>query len=248
MTPPSVVNMWCGPRTVSTALMYSWRQRPDTRVFDEPFYGVYLRRHDPGHPGRAEIIAAMPADAAAAIARIRAAADEPVRFVKNIGHHLDALPQSILEEFTNALLIRDPARVVASLDATLHVDFPATITGLPQQIRVLEHELAAGRVPIVVDAHRLLADPPAVLRALCGAVGVSYDDAMLHWPAGPKPEDGVWAEHWYRSAHRSTGFGLPPNDHVVLTDSQRALVEECQPLYDRLLAHHVDAQDRRRAG
>ena len=38
-----------------------------------------------------------------------------------------------------------------------------------------------------------------------------YDDAMLSWPAGPKPEDGVWAEHWYASAHRSTGFGPPPS-------------------------------------
>ena len=115
MTALTVVSMWCGPRTVSTALMYSWRQRSDTLVFDEPFYGVYLRHTDPGHPGRSEIIAALPGDAASALASIRAGADEPVRFVKNIGHHLDALPASILDEFTNALLIRDPARIVASL-------------------------------------------------------------------------------------------------------------------------------------
>lgn len=242
MSPPTVINMWCGPRTVSTALMYSWRQRPDTLVFDEPFYGVYLRQHDPGHPGRDEIIAAMPEDVGAALAAIRAEAEapEPVRFVKNIGHHLDALPPSILDEFTNALLIRDPARVVASLDATLHAEFPATITGLPQQMTILDHELAAGRTPVVVDAHRLLADPPGVLAALCAAVGVEFDEVMLRWPAGPKPEDGVWAEHWYASAHRSTGFGPPPDGEVVLSDSQRTLVDECQPLYERLLGHHLD--------
>lgn len=239
MSPPTVVNMWCGPRTVSTALMYSWRQRRDTLVFDEPFYGVYLRQHDPGHPGRDEIIAAMPEDAEAALAAIRAEADEPVRFVKNIGHHLDALPDSILDQFINALLIRDPARVVASLDATLHADFPATITALPQQVTILGRELAAGRTPVVVDAHRLLADPPGVLAALCSAVGVPFDEAMLAWPAGPKPEDGVWAEHWYRSAHHSIGFGPPPADAVVLTDHQRTLVDECRPLYERLLAYHL---------
>ncbi|MGI8649730.1 MAG: sulfotransferase family protein, partial [Rubrobacter sp.] len=33
--------MWSGPRNVSTALMYSFRQRPDTSVVDEPFYGHY---------------------------------------------------------------------------------------------------------------------------------------------------------------------------------------------------------------
>ena len=239
MSSPTVVNMWCGPRTVSTALMYSWRQRADTLVFDEPFYGIYLREHDPGHPGRDEIIAATPEDVEAALASIRAEADEPVRFVKNIGHHLDALPASILDEFTNALLIRDPARVVASLDATLHADFPATITGLPQQVRILEHELDAGRKPVVVDAHRLLSDPEGVLAALCAAVGVEWDPAMLSWPAGPKPEDGVWADHWYASAHRSTGFGPPPSGDVELTDSQQALVDECRPLYERLLSHHL---------
>jgi hypothetical protein len=183
----------------------------------------------------------MPADVASAIAMIRTEADQPVRFVKNIGHHLDALPMSILDEFTNALLIRDPSRVVASLGATLHADFPAAITGLPQQVTILEHELAAGRVPIVVDAHRLLTDPAGLLHALCDAVGVAYDDAMLHWPAGPKPEDGVWAKHWYRSAHRSTGFGSPPTTSVALDHHQRQLVAACRPLYEQLLAHHLDA-------
>ena len=234
----TVLNLWCGPRTVSTALMYSWRQRPDTRVFDEPFYGVYLRAFDPGHPGRDEIVAAMPEDVDTIVDRIRSA-DRPVRFVKNIGHHLDALPDSILDEFTNGILVRDPARVIASLDATLHADFPATITGLPQQVRILDHELAAGRTPIVVDAGRLLADPRAVLGSLCGAVGLELDERMLSWPAGPKPEDGVWAEHWYQSAHRSTGFAAPPTGDVELTEPQQHLLQECQPLYDRLLAHHL---------
>jgi hypothetical protein len=234
----TVLNLWCGPRTVSTALMYSWRQRPDTRVFDEPFYGVYLRHTDPGHPGRDEIVAAMPDDVDTIVDRIRSA-DRPVRFLKNIGHHLDALPNWILDEFTNGLLIRDPARVIASLDATLHAAFPATITGLPQQVRILDHELAAGRIPIVVDATRLLADPPAVLTSLCGAVGLVFDERMLSWPAGPKPEDGVWAEHWYASAHRSTGFSPPPAETPTLTHPQQRLLDECRPLYDRLLAHHL---------
>jgi hypothetical protein len=64
---------------------------------------------------------------------------------------------------------------------------------------------------------------------------------MLHWPEGPKPEDGVWAKHWYRSAHRSTGFGAPPTTAVALDDHQRQLVAACRPLYEQLLAHHLDA-------
>ena len=234
-----ILNLWCGPRTVSTALMYSWRQRADTRVFDEPFYGIYLRHTDPGHPGREEIVAAMPDDVEAVVARIRGEGDEPVRFVKNIGHHLDALPHSILDEFTNAVLVRDPARVIASLDATLQARFPIAITGLPQQVRVLEHELAAGRRPIVVDAGDLLTDPRGVLGELCAAVGVGFDEAMLSWPAGPKPEDGVWAPHWYAAAHRSTGFAAPPTGEVRLSRPQQRLLAECRPLYERLARHRL---------
>ena len=86
MSAPTVVDMWCGPRSLSTALMYSWRQRDDTRVVDEPFYGVYLRHTDPGHPGRDQVQAATPADYESALASIDRPGPEPVRFVKNIGH------------------------------------------------------------------------------------------------------------------------------------------------------------------
>ena len=37
------IQLWSGPRNVSTALMYSFAQRPDTRVVDEPLYAHYLR-------------------------------------------------------------------------------------------------------------------------------------------------------------------------------------------------------------
>jgi len=36
------INCWSGPRNVSTALMYSFRQRTDTTVVDEPIYAHYL--------------------------------------------------------------------------------------------------------------------------------------------------------------------------------------------------------------
>ncbi|MGD8481270.1 MAG: sulfotransferase family protein, partial [Gammaproteobacteria bacterium] len=46
------VCMWSGPRNVSTAMMYSFAQRPDTRVLDEPLYGHYLKSSGARHPGR----------------------------------------------------------------------------------------------------------------------------------------------------------------------------------------------------
>jgi hypothetical protein len=39
--------------------MYSFAQRKDTQILDEPLYGHYLRVSGAEHPGREEIMAAM---------------------------------------------------------------------------------------------------------------------------------------------------------------------------------------------
>ena len=54
--------MWSGPRTVSTALMRAWENRPDTVVVDEPLYAFYLTATGLDHPGRDEVIASQPGD------------------------------------------------------------------------------------------------------------------------------------------------------------------------------------------
>ena len=63
MTKP--ICLWSGPRNVSTAMMYSWRERPDTTVWDEPMYGHYLVVTGIDHPGRDEILASTPRRVAA---------------------------------------------------------------------------------------------------------------------------------------------------------------------------------------
>jgi len=214
--------------------MYSWRQRRDTMVFDEPFYGVYLTQFDPGHPGRDEIIASMDIDVDLICETITRPGPESLRYIKNIGHHLDALDMSILDRFENILMIRDPRAMIASLSAKIGEAAAVEITGLPQQVRVLEHELAAGRSPTVIDSKDLLLDPPGFLSAFCDHLGVPFDPAMLSWPAGPKPEDGAWASYWYDSAHRSTEFVPFVERRVDLTPAQQPLLDECQPLVDRL--------------
>ena len=56
------VAMWSGPRNISTAMMRSWENRPDTVVVDEPFYAAYLDRTGLDHPGRDEVIASQPTE------------------------------------------------------------------------------------------------------------------------------------------------------------------------------------------
>ena len=42
MTAGIRIAMWSGPRNISTAMMRSFGNRPDTYVSDEPFYAHYL--------------------------------------------------------------------------------------------------------------------------------------------------------------------------------------------------------------
>ena len=53
--------LWSGPRNISTTLMYSFAQRKDTKVFDEPLYAFYLSQTDAKeyHPDAELIINSM---------------------------------------------------------------------------------------------------------------------------------------------------------------------------------------------
>jgi len=237
--------MWSGPRNVSTALMYSFRQRADTEVVDEPLYGHYLNASEEAeHPGREAVIEAMDCDGPRVIRRTLLkprAQSAPVRFFKNMAHHLRGLPSwSFLDDLTNALLIRDPREMLPSLAEQL--DEPALPdTGLEEQVALLDRVVEGGHAPLVLDARELLLDPEGVLRTLCERLGLDFDPAMLHWPAGPKPEDGVWAAHWYDGVHASTGFEPYDPKTTPFPERLRPLLEQCAPLYDRLREHVIEA-------
>ena len=57
--PGKTICMWSGPRNVSTAVMYSFAQRADTEVIDEPLYGYYLTRTSTEHPAEKVVVDAM---------------------------------------------------------------------------------------------------------------------------------------------------------------------------------------------
>ncbi len=159
----------------------------------------------------------------------------PVRFFKNMAHHLIGLDEGFLHQVDHVLLTRDPAEMLTSLVHQLP-DANLLDTGLPQQVRLLRLLDAAGRPPVVLDARAVLTDPEGQLRACCAALDLPFEPEMLSWPAGPKPEDGVWAPHWYASVHRSTGFSAPPPPRTEVAPALRPLLAECLPLYHELAA------------
>lgn len=223
--------------------MYSFAQRGDIRVVDEPLYGHYLRVSGAGHPGREEVIAAMNCDGDAVMRRLLQdqARNPSVRlFLKHMAHHLVALDTGFLRATRNVLLIRCPRDMLPSLVVQLP---GATLadTGLEQQWRLYSDLAAAGQSPAVIDSRELLLDPPGILAQLCPALGLSFDPAMLRWKPGPRPEDGVWARHWYHAVHASSGFS-PYRPKTDFPASLEGLLAECSPWYDKLVAHALRAR------
>ncbi len=236
------LSVWSGPRNVSTALMYAFRQRPDTRVVDEPLYGHYLEVTRAAHPGDEEVLAAMDTDAERVVREVLLGpCERPVHFFKNMAHHLEGLDRRFLGGLTNVLLTRDPAEMLPSLARQLP-DPTLRDTGLLYQTEVLDHVLAQGADPVVLDAKQLLLDPPGVLRTACDRLGIPFEEAMLRWPAGPKPEDGVWAKHWYANVHASTGFSPYTPRAGDFPERLEPLLEESVPLYERLRGFAIQAR------
>jgi hypothetical protein len=93
----------------------------------------------------------------------------------------------------------------------------------------------------VLDAKRLLLDPESVLGALCDLLGIGWDPAMLSWPAGPHPEDGIWAKYWYDNVQRSTGFAPYRPKSAEVPEHCMELLAECRVHYDELLLHAIAA-------
>jgi len=222
--------------------MYSFAQRADIRVVDEPLYGHYLRVTGARHPGRDEVMAAMNCDGDAVMRGLLAEQPQPDSrrlFVKQMAHHLVDLDQAFLRKTCNIFLIRDPQEMLPSLIRQLP-DAELADTGLKKQWQLYAELSDAGAVPVILDSRELLLDPAGVLVELCTCIGLTFSTDMLHWKAEARIEDGVWAPYWYHAVHQSTGFttykpkaGFPA--HL------EPLIAQCQPWYDKLYARAIRA-------
>lgn len=240
------IAMWSGPRNISTAMMRAFENRPDCAVVDEPFYAAYLAETGLDHPMRDEVLASQPTDWREVAKALARKAPAPLAYEKHMTHHmLPGFGVAWMDACRNAFLIRDPARVVAS-----YVKSRAEVTladiGVVRQHELFEREAdRLGKEPPVVEGADVLADPRGALSALCEALGIGFEPAMLAWPAGRRDSDGVWAPAWYAAVERSTGFGPPETaEPPELPDELRRIADQARPHYEALARFKIGGEDR----
>ncbi|MDH4386000.1 MAG: hypothetical protein QE280_11225 [Caulobacter sp.] len=237
------IAMWSGPRNISTAMMRSFENRPDTAVVDEPFYAAYLLETGLDHPMRDAVLASQPTDRSAVIRTLSGPGPSgtEVFYQKHMTHHI---PPGADIDWTahcrNAFLIRQPEPVLASY-AVKREDVTLADIGFERQAELFDRECdRLGHAPPVVEGRDVLTSPRAMLNRLCEALQISFSETMLAWPPGPRDSDGVWAPAWYDAVERSTGFAPPVSEaRPALAGHLQAIADAARPFYDRLAAHRL---------
>lgn len=234
---PRRIAMWSGPRNISTAMMRSFSSRADCAVSDEPFYGCFLRESGADHPMRDAVIASMDCDWRSVAETLAGPAPggKRVWYQKHMPHHMTGpIAPDDLRGVVHAFLIRDPARMAASYAAKRESVTPADL-GVAAQRAFFEREAdRIGHAPPVIDSADVLRDPAGTLQRLCTALGIDWDEAMLGWPAGRHPDDGIWAAHWYGRVEASTGFGTAEQEAITLPDALARVADACRDDYEAL--------------
>ncbi len=231
--------MISGPRNLSTALMYSFGNRLDTRSVDEPYYGYYLKCYDVEHPGRKEIIDAMLTDPNQIYEQLFSPLKNgQILFIKNMAHHIKDLSWDLLFNCKCFLLIRDTRKILSSFSKVISNPTIDDI-GILDEWKIFQYLEAKGQRPSVVDSSLLLKNPESVLMQLCENLHIPFSSRMLKWKPGPRIEDGVWAKYWYKNTHASSGFSLQKSSNDPIPEELKIVNEEAYFYYQKLLAHAI---------
>ncbi|WP_431137441.1 sulfotransferase family protein [Psychroserpens mesophilus] len=229
------ISLWSGPRNISTALMYSFAQRKDTKVFDEPLYAYYLRNTNAKnyHPGAKTILKTMDNDGDKVVNMMLNYSEKPVLFFKNMTHHLLDLDRSFMTNIYNVILTRNPEEMLPSF-AKVIAHPTMNDVGYKLHMDLVDYFEEKNIKYVVLDAKKVLSNPEHVLKQLCHHVDIPFDKNMLEWQPQKLEEDGVWAEYWYENVHKSSKFSSykpktdPFPEHLI------PLLNECMPYYNQL--------------
>lgn len=217
--------------------MYSFAQRPDTKVYDEPLYAYYLSntKAKEYHPDAELVIKDMECIGEKVVEEMLMNTSSEVVFFKNMTHHLLHLDRGFMKKGLNIILTRDPVEMLPSFHKVIKNPSLDDV-GYKAHMFLIE-EFEKKDIPyVVMDSRCILNNPKKELERLCNLANIPFYKQMLTWSAKARNEDGVWANHWYASIHNSTGFMKYQKKNEAFPEELKPLLKECQPYYKLLIS------------
>lgn len=216
--------------------MYSFAQRADTIVFDEPLYAYYLsntvaRKY---HPDAELIINSMENNGEKVIDIMTGDHKASVVFFKNMTHHLLNLNKDFLSQGLNIILTRDPKEMLPSFHKVIPNPTLKDV-GYQEHLDLIDQLEMRNAKYIVMDSKMILENPSLELKRLCHYADIPFTDEMLSWESGARREDGLWSKYWYKNIHRSTGFLEYRPKTENFPSELLQLLKECIPRYKRIV-------------
>jgi len=245
--------LWATPRSTSTAFEWMMRMRGDMACFHEPF-------GEPWYMGDDALAPRLTADSprkpglnySTVLDKIKNAAEKHTVFSKDMPQFSEHLwDDEFLDQFEHSFLIRDPAKVLSSLQRSYdkagdHEGFTAQEIGFAEQRRLFDLLTAKhGKAPVVIDSDDLLRDPHKMVEVYCNAIGVPFIEKALSWEPGDRGEV-LWYDSddsiWHQTLKNSDGLKPQATRTIDLNDlpgKMRKLYEQFLPHYEHLHQHRI---------
>ena len=232
------IYMWSGPRNLSTALMRSFENRDDTKVWDEPFYAYYLKETKKNHPLANEIINKYETNLEKIIDLVTEEKDF-IYFQKHMSHHIiKKIPINWITKGINCFLIRHPKEVLLSyIQKNDLID--SNDLGYPAQLRLFNYIKTSNKKILVIDAKDLSEKTEIILKKICKKINIPFTEKMLNWPKGRRDSDGIWEKIWYKNVKSSTSFSKILNKQYEIPKKYNHIYNECLRIYDQLKIYNI---------
>ncbi len=169
--------------------------------------------------------------------KLQAAALKRPVFSKDMPPFTDHLwSDDFLSQFEHSFLIRDPAKVLASLHRSWvrsgnDEGFTRNEIGCDEQRRLFDLlSTRFGKTPVVIDSDDLLENPAAMVEKYCNAIGIPFIAEALSWEPGSRSEVLWYAGDdniWHKTLKNSDGLKAQPRKTIEID----ALPGKLQALY-----------------
>ena len=231
------IAMWSGPRNISTAIMRSFGNRPDTFITDEPFYSYYLNKTQQKHPMYKEIISSGEIIWEKIVEHISGdiPKNKSVWYQKHMAqHNLPGMDLGWIYNMNNVVLIRHPKKVILSYIKKFEIENINQL-GYVQQfdlINLLKDK--NNQYPVIIDAEDLLKNPKEILCQLCKKIGIPFYNNMLSWKYGEKNTDGIWGKYWYKKVNDSNSFLKSQTSTLKMPEKYLDIYNNCLHYYKKM--------------